>query len=145
MKVEIQIDEKIKEDKIIVQAKEMTDEISDLMKKISSNKEKLTVYLEEETYFISEEDIETVYSRDSKVYIRANNTEYITKKRLYELEEILSAENFIRISNSEIVNFDKVKSINTKFLGTININFYSGYQTYSSRRYINKIKEFLNL
>ena len=58
---------------------------------------------------------------------------------------MISKEKFLRISNSEIINFDKVKKINTKLLGTICINFKSGYQTYASRRYIKKIKEFLNI
>jgi len=136
---------KNKESKIIIQANEMNDEIADVIKKLSSKKEKITVYFNEETFFLNEDDIESIFSTEGKVFIRTKDKEYQTKKRLYEFEEIVSSESFIRISNSEIVNFDKVKSINTKLFGTIVINFYSGYQTYSSRRYINKIKEFLKL
>ena len=53
MNIEIKIDEKIKENKIIVQVNEMTDEISniiDLLK--STNNEKLKVYLDEELYLL---------------------------------------------------------------------------------------------
>ena len=125
MKVEIQIDDKLEENKVIIQAKEMTEEISELMKKLSNQKEKLTVYLDEETYFIKEDDIESVFASDGKVFIKTENQEFQSKSRLYEFEEILSDSKFIRISNSEIVNFEKVESINTRLTGTIVINFFS--------------------
>ena len=52
---------------------------------------------------------------------------------------------FTRISNSEIVNFNKVQNIDFKILGTLIINFKSGNKSYASRRYIPKIKEFLEI
>ena len=65
--------------------------------------------------------------------------------RLYELENILNKKTFLRISKSEIINISKVKSINTNLIGTIIITFFNGNKTYSSRRYISKIKEFLGI
>ena len=53
MKVEIQIDNNLTENKVIIQAKEMNSEISELIRKISNQKEKITVFLGEETYFIN--------------------------------------------------------------------------------------------
>ena len=125
MKVEVQIDNSLEENKVIIQAKEMSEEISSLINKLSNQKEKITVYLGEETYFLKEDDIESVYANDGKVIVRTKTQEFQSKSRLYEIEEILSKKNFIRISNSEIVNFDKVKNINTKITGTIVINFFS--------------------
>ena len=49
-----------------------------------------------------------------KVFARENDNKYLIKKRLYELEEILNPDKFVRISNSEIVNMKKVKKINLK-------------------------------
>ncbi|MBR1539692.1 MAG: LytTR family transcriptional regulator [Clostridia bacterium] len=125
MKVEIQIDNNLKDNKVIIQAKEMNEEISELMKKLSNQKEKITVYLGEETYFLKEDEIESVFASDGKVIVKTETQEFQSKSRLYEIEELLSQKNFIRISNSEIVNFDKVKNINTKITGTIVINFFS--------------------
>ena len=125
MKVEIQIDNNLEENKVIIQAKEMNKEISELMEKLSNQKEKITVYLNEETYFLIEDDIESIFSSDGKVFIKTKDKEFHSKKRLYELEEILSKEKFIRVSNSEIINFEKVESINTKITGTIVINMFS--------------------
>ena len=58
---------------------------------------------------------------------------------------MLNKKSFIRISNSEIINFDKVENIDFKILGTLIINFKSGNKAYASRRYIPKLKEFLGM
>lgn len=148
MKIELQIDEAYKDKKVIIQAPEIDNEIKELvefLKKTSQKKESIKVYLDDETYILKEDEIESVYAENGKVYVKTKEKTYLSKKRLYEYEEILSKEKFVRISNSEIVNFDEVRNFNTKLLNTICINFYSGYQTYVSRRYIKKIKEFLSL
>ena len=144
MNIELKIDEKCKDNKIIIQANKMTKEIEkvfELLKQV--NESKFLVTLNEETFFITENDIESIYSMDKKVFIKTEDNTYQTKQRLYEFENILPSNDFIRISNSEIVNLNKVKSINTRILGSIVITFFSGYKTYSSRRYIARIKEVL--
>lgn len=145
MKVELQIDEKNEEKKIIIQAKEMDDEIKEILEKFSTKKESVKVSLDDDTYILKEHEIESIYTENGKVCVRTKDKIYYSKKRLYEFEKILSKDKFLRISNSEIVNFDEVRNFNTKFINTIYINFYSGYQTYVSRRYVKKIKEFLKV
>lgn len=145
MKIEVDINEKYEELKVIVQAPKLNEEVSEIVEKLSINKEPLKVYLDEEMYFVKECEIESIYSESGKVFVRTDKQIYQSKKRLYEFELILSKNKFVRISNSEIINFDKVKNINNKILGTISINFFSGHQTYASRRFIKKIKEFLDI
>ena len=146
MNIEQKKEEKCKDNKIIIQANKMTKEIEkvfELLKQV--NESKFLVTLNEETFFITEKDIESIYSMDKKVFIKTEDNTYQTKQRLYEFENILPSNDFIRISNSEIVNLNKVKSINTRILGSIVITFFSGYKTYSSRRYIARIKEVLGI
>ena len=141
----MQIDEKYQEKKIIIQANEMDDEIKEILDRFSQKKEPVKVSLDDDTYILKEDEIESIYTENGKVCVRTKDKIYYSKKRLYEFEQILSKDKFLRISNSEIVNFDEVRNFNTKFINTICINFYSGYQTYVSRRYIKKIKEFLDI
>lgn len=146
MNIELKVDEKVKEEKLIIQVKELTDEtrkIFDLLNQLNERKYKVT--LNEEMFFITDKEIESIYTTDKKVYVKTEKETYESKQRLYEYENVLPKNNFIRISNSEIINLNKVKSINTKVIGSILITFYSGYKTYSSRRYIGKIKEALNI
>lgn len=145
MKIEVQVDEKIEETKLVIYTKQVNDEITELVEKLSSKNEVIKAFLGDEMYFIKEDDIESVFSENGKVYIKTVNNNYQVKKRVYELEESLPKNKFIRISNSEIVNFDKVENLNNKIIGSIRINLKSGYSTYVSRRYINKIKDFLDM
>ena len=146
MNIELKIDEKVKENKIIIQANKMTKEVERAFELLNQvNESKYKVSLNEETFFITDKEIESIYSLDKKVFIKTEENTYQTKQRLYEFEGLLPSNDFIRISNSEIINLNKVKSINTRILGSIVITFYSGYKTYSSRRYIAKIKEVLGV
>ncbi len=145
MKIEIDINEKYEDIKVLIQAKEINNEVKEIIEKISVNKEPLKVYIDDELYFIKEEDVETIYSESGKVYVKTKEKIYHSKNRLYELEFLLSKNKFIRISNSEIINFDKIKKLDSRFLGTIEISFFSGYKTYTSRRFVKRVKEFLNI
>lgn len=146
MKIEIQIDEKIDETKVVIYTKEITPEINELFDKLSSKKTNiLKVYKDEEIYLLNCDDIESIYAEDGKIFAKTAKDLYQIKKRLYEIENEVPNEKFVRISNSEIINFDKVDNLNTKLLGTISINLKSGYTTYVSRRYIKSIKEFLGI
>ena len=148
MKVEIIIDEKYVEPEIKIYASRLTDEIVEIQNNLSTIEKKsnyLKAFLDEDVYLIPFEDIESIYSENKKVLLRTEKETYILKQRLYEIESILPGSNFVRISNSEIVNFKKVKNMNFKFSGTILINFISGNYSYVSRRYIKRIKEYLDM
>lgn len=146
MKVELELDPNCTETIIKIHTNEITEEISNLMKQLEiKNDNKIIVWQKEKLYILDLKEIETIYSSQGKVYVRANNNEYISKNKLYELEEQIKIPSFIRISNSEIINFDKVENLDLSIIGTIEIKFKSGYSTYSSRRNIKKIKEYLNI
>lgn len=69
---------------------------------------------------------------------------YQVRLRLYELEERLD-NRFVRISNSEIVNLKKVKSLDLSFVGTICMELSNGEVSYVSRRYVSRMKKILGL
>ncbi len=70
---------------------------------------------------------------------------YILRLRLYELEKQLPASQFIRISNSEIINLKKVNNFDLSFTGTICVKLSNGITTYVSRRYVPKLKKILGI
>jgi len=148
MKVEIIIDEKYIEPEIKIYASKLTEEIVEIQNNISTIEKRsdyLKAYLNENVYLIPFKDIESIYSEDKKVFLKTEKEKYLLRQRLYEIESILPGNNFIRISNSEIINFKKVKNMNFKLSGTILINFVSGNYSYVSRRYIKKIKDYLDV
>lgn len=146
MRVEVKLDPNYTETKIEIYTDEITEEITNLVKQLEFKSDnKVIAWKEAKIYILELKQIETIYSNQGKVYIRENNNEYISKSKLYELEEQIKEPSFIRISNSEIINFNKVESLDSSITGTIKINFKSGYITYASRRNIKKIKEYLKI
>ena len=146
MDIEVKLDKKYTTPKIIIYTNEVDEEMSVIIDGVlNTNRKKLKVYKDEKMYILNQDEIETIYSESGKIYVRSNNEIYTIKNRLYELEALLDKKIFIRISNSEIVNFNEVKNIDFKIIGTIILNFKSGNKAYVSRRYIPKIKEFLEV
>ena len=88
-------------------------------------------------------DIVSFYAEGQKVFAIDNDRKYTIPRKLYEIEEKLGESGFIRISKSEIVNFRKIKSMDMSLAGTIKVIMKNGYETYTSRRNVAKIKEML--
>lgn len=146
MDIEIKLDKKYTNPKIIIYAEKLDENLSCIIDNISKlNQQIIKAYKDGKLYILLQNDIETIYSQNGRVYIRCNNELYTVKDRLYKLENMLNNKIFIRISNSEIVNFEKVKNIDFKIIGTLIINFKSGNKAYASRRYIPKIKKILEI
>ena len=98
---------------------------------------------------LKQSEVFRIYSMDKKVYVETEKESLLLKLRLYEFEEL--AQNcgwtdFIRISNTDIVNFSKVTKLDMSLTGVVRVNFTNGKVAIVSRRYMNKIKnELLNL
>lgn len=146
MQVEIKIDSSYKEPKIIILADSVTEEVNSIMKKLSEHNPGILSGIKDGKITILEQnDLLKVYACNGKVSAVTDNSEYVLKIRLYEAEEILNPSQFIRISNSEIINLKKVKSFDLNFAGTIYVELINGTTTYVSRRYVKKIKQILGM
>ncbi len=147
MKVELKLDKTIDETKVVIYAKELNNDLSDLINKLQilEKKTKFIGYLKDKAYILDKDDIETFYAENNNVYARVRNQNYKIKQKLYELEEQLKETSFIRISHSEIANFNKVESLEIQGSRVIILKFQSNQITYVSRRYVSKIKQYLKI
>lgn len=146
MKVEIKIDNSLKEPNIIIYCNEITKETQQIVETLSEKKSTILVGIKDNKMQILEpSNIITIYSLNKKVVAITTTGEYILKNRLYELENILDKNVFIRISNSEIINLKNIMNLDFSLSGTICINLKNGIKTYTSRRYMSKIKKILNI
>lgn len=146
MQIEIKIDGSCTEPRIVVITDSMTDEINDIIKRLSDDTPQVLSGINGEKLEILEQsDLIRVYANSGKVYAVTENGEYILRFRLYELEERLPRDKFVRISNSEIINLKKIKNFDLSFTGTICVKFLNGTVTYVSRRYVAKIKQILGV
>lgn len=146
MKIEVRIEEGQTEPKLLILVDRMTDEVSDLVRRLSGGEvTALAGFRGEEARLIAEEDIIRVYASEGKVFAVTDTGEYRLRLRLYELEDRLDSRSFVRISNAEIVNIKRVRGFDLSLSGTICVSLSNGETTYVSRRYVSKVKKILGL
>lgn len=146
MRVEVKIDSSCIEPKIIVLTASMTEEVSKIIQKLSDNNPQIiTGSKNEKIEVLEQNELIRIYAANSRVFAVTNSGEYLLRLRLYEAEERLDPNQFVRISNSEIINLKKVKSFDLSFAGTICVELSNGTTTFVSRRYVSKIKKILGI
>lgn len=146
MQIEVKIDDSYSEPKIVIFTASMTDEINDIVKKLTKDIPQIISGSKNNKFeILNQPDLIRVYAADGKVFAVTDKGEYILRLRLYEISEILNPDMFVRISNSEIINIRKVKNFDCSFTGTICVKLSNGTTTYVSRRYVSKIKKILGL
>ena len=146
VQVEVKLDMMATEPKVIILTNRMTEEVHSIVQMLSETEPKLIAGFREETVTVlDEKDILKIYAANGKVYAVLPSGEYTLRLRLYEIEERLKPQHFVRISNSEIINLKKVKSFDLSFTGTICVVLSDGSKTYASRRYVSKLKEVLGI
>lgn len=146
MKVEIVVDKNLKEKKVIIKTPIVDQESLDIKEKILSNDiQILSGIYDEKLEIIDLDDIIRIYANDKKVFTVTEKKTYLMKLPLYKIEDYLSGKNFVRISNSEIINLDKTKNFDFKYLGTISCEMDNGDICFVSRRAMKKVREILGV
>ncbi len=146
MKVEINLDPACGEPKVVVHTDRITPEINALVETLAAApKSSLLGYREAEVVILALDEIVRIYALEQRVFAQYNGVDYALRQRLYEVEQLCQGSPLVRISNAEIVNFKKVKSLDFSMAGTIMLNLDSGQHTFVSRRYLPKIRNYLGL
>lgn len=144
MKIDIDIDKRYEEIKVILRSNEMNDETIEILEKLKTTKNKYILgKSDKKVYIVDVKDIYFFYSENQKVFVETEDFRYEVDERLYEIEENFKNTSFIRVSKFSIVNLKKVKNIDMSFSGNLTINFINGKKESISRRYISKIKDYL--
>lgn len=148
MKLNVEIDTNIEEPAALITTPRMTEEVTRVVDFISKLDDITTVISgirDDKVELLEQESIYRIFAEEGKVFARTESGLYQVRLRLYELEERLDDSKFVRISNSEIVNLKKVKSLDLSFVGTICMELSNKEVSYVSRRYVSKIKKKLGL
>ena len=94
-------------------------------------------------FIIDVKDVILFFSEEKNNYCRTKEGVYRIKEKLYSLEENLSQNDFIRISNSAIININNVKCFNTSIIGTIIVKFKDETEEKVSSRRVSDVMKFL--
>lgn len=95
---------------------------------------------------INYQEIILLETASGDIYARTNNgNDYQLKEKLYELEELLSNDGFIRINKSTIVNVLHINEIVPWFNGRMLLKLNNQKEVEVSRSYASDFKRFLGL
>ncbi len=84
-------------------------------------------------------DIYYAESVDKKTFIYTKDAVFRSELRLYQLSEMLKADDFVQVSRFCIVNMNVLESIRTLFNSRLEVTLINGEKINVSRTYLNNI------
>lgn len=138
------------DERAVIKATEVTEEIRSAMDLLENNCRSILVSeLSDErpsgeTIMLGTDKIYYTESIDKKTFVYTKEKCYGSKLRLYELEETLSS-NFFRCSKSLIVNIRKIRSVKSELNGRMIAELLNGEQLVISRSYVKDLKRKLGV
>ena len=141
----IQIVEQQKELQVIIQCRQADEQVMRLKSHIELFDNKIQAKDDTEICLVDAKDVLYFESVDNRIFLYTDKKVLETKLRLYELEETLPKEDFIRISKSQIVNINKISKLKPEINRTILVTMCNGEQLYISRKYVKAFRDLLSV
>ena len=133
------------EEEIIVKCERLEGDLLKMIQHLKQGNSKLNVYKDGEIHLVEPEEIYYFESVDQKVFAYCKASVYEIKSKLYELEELLPSNDFLRAAKSTILNLNKIKSLTPAFGGRFEALLKNGEKVIISRQYVSDLKEKLGL
>lgn len=141
----IQIVEQQEKLQVVIQCAQINDEVKRLKNHIELFDNKLKAGKSGEVCLVNTSDVLYFEAVDNRTFLYTSEEVLEIRQRLYELEEILSEKDFIRISKSQIVNINHMKSLRPELNRTILVTMCNGERLSISRKYVQAVRKLLGL
>ncbi len=146
MKVSLTINPAATETTVIIECKELDPSIQDILDYLNGQELDFIVGKEGDMqHILNPMDVHYFHATSEGIAAVTSNGSYLVKEKLYELESVLPANRFIRLSKSVIANLYQLSRFEASFNGTLVVYFKSGTKEYVSRSYVNGIKQALKM
>ena len=145
MKIHINQQSDIAETEITINCRQINPEIEKIISLLRVMDLKLTGMKDNQTYILDAAKILYIDTVDKKTFFYTKTEIYETTLKLYELEEQLSINDFLRANKSCIINFNQIKSIKADLDGKLLVTMNNGEKLFISRQYAASFKEKLGV
>nr|WP_054756302.1 LytTR family DNA-binding domain-containing protein [Liquorilactobacillus satsumensis] len=142
MKIRVEINRSLDDTEVIIHAPSdnKAHEIYQLLQK-KTKLQTLKLYAATTEYYLSVTEILFFETDGRQISAHTAEQSYTTHYRLYELEELLPPQMFMRVSKSTILNTEKIFSL-THSISSYLVCFQNSYkQVYVSRKYYKELKQ----
>jgi DNA-binding LytR/AlgR family response regulator len=126
---------------VTIRCPEATEDIRKLESLLHSHTKKLSCIKDGITHLIDARVVLYFESVDKQTFLYTESAVYEFSLRLYEIEEMLSDEGFIRGAKSHVLNIHKIISLCPDFGGRLEVTMMGGEKLIVSRQYAKLLKE----
>lgn len=141
----IEIVEEEKDLQVIIQCRQVDEQVKRLRSHIELFDNKIQAKMENEICFVKSAEVLYFESVDNRIFLYTEDNVMEIKQRLYELEVILSNKDFIRISKSQIVNVNKIRTLKPEMNRTMLLTMCNGERLCVSRKYVKAFRDLLSI
>ncbi len=119
------------------------DRVQDIVDFVKSRQGQVSGCFDGNEYEVPVSEVYYIESVDNRCFLYCEDRVYEAKQRLYELEKMLAAKRFLRVSKSVLLNLMKVESIKPAMNGRFLALLKNREQIIISRKYVPALKETL--
>ena len=147
MKITIESPLPGEEDEIIIKMAELDDEVLKMIRRLKDgvSKDTMAVYANESILMVPIRDILYFDATDNRVFAYTRDNCFETRKKLFEIEELLANSSFLRISKNAIVNIKSIDHLSPEFNGRFIASLKNGEDIIISRGYVPELKKKLGI
>lgn len=141
MKINVEMIDRKKEEQVLIQCYEVTQQVDEIISFVKSREASLTAFYDSQMHFIYLQDIYYIEAVDNKIFAYLESKVYELKIKLYEFEELYGERYFLRCSKAVIVNLMKIEfikpALNGRFIATLS----NKENVIISRQYVTELKK----
>ncbi|MEA4998767.1 MAG: LytTR family DNA-binding domain-containing protein [Candidatus Limiplasma sp.] len=141
MKVRISRIGEDREEQVIVQCYEITDEVRSILRFVKSTGATLAGYNNDRATQLALQDIYYVEAVNHSVFACTAKKTYELKCKLYEFETAYESRKFFRCSKSFVINLLKVDHVRAILNGRFSATMFNGEEVIISRQYVPELKK----
>jgi len=139
------MDRELTDTEIVINCPGLTPETERIIAALRVMESKITVGKDQEIFVLDCAQIAYVEAVDRKTFVYTSEECYETKLKLYEMEEKLCGNGFIRISKSCLVHLKYIKSVRNDVERRLRLTLTNGEQMIVSRQYADEFKKRLGV
>lgn len=133
------------EEQIIIRCREMSKELFQLIDQLKSQRHTLIGMDGSDIHRIDPSMIYYFETVDNKVFIYCREKVFESRHKLYEIEELFTNSDFLRVSKSVILNLRRVSFLSPGFSGRLEATLDNQEKVIISRQYVPDLKRKLML
>lgn len=145
MNLTVEEDKRLDDIYVNIACPQKDEEVERIVAQLQGSDVRITGALQGKVYPIDPDDIYYIESVEKRTFLYGADKVFESPLRLYQLEDRLMQQDFVRISKQMIVNFDKVSAIKPDINARLQLVLSNGERVIASRQYAPAIKKKLGL